>query len=63
MKRELLNFIRTNNLGPFNKTKTLVKVKENAYRTKDAKLIHNKLLALLSKEFNFADTTNLFNYF
>lgn len=64
MKREILEFVRKNGLSPFNKFKTSVKNEgEDIYKTKDAKLIHNKVLNTFSKEFQFTDTSNLFNFF
>jgi len=64
MKREILEFVRKNGLSPFNKFKTSVKNEgEDIYKTKDAKLIHNKVLNTFSKEFQFTDTSNLFNIF
>ena len=64
MEKELLKFIRENNLSPFNKSKTSVKSdSESLHKTKDAKAIHNKLLSTLSSNFYFSDTPNLFNFF
>lgn len=64
MKKRILEFIRNNNLSPFNKIKGNVKSNEESiYKTKDAKLIHNKLVSVLSYNFNFADTSNVFNFF
>lgn len=64
MKKELLRFIREKKLSPFNRLKTSVKGEgEEIYKTKDARLIHNKVLSKLASEFYFSDTSNLFNFF
>lgn len=64
MKKRILEFIRNNNLSPFNKIKSSVKPnRESMYKTKDARLIHNKLVSILSSNFYFADTSNVFNFF
>jgi len=64
MKEEIIEFIRENNLSPFNKSKTAVKNEgEEIYRTKDAKIVHNKVISSLSSGFHFSDTSNLFNFF
>ncbi|MDO8508610.1 MAG: hypothetical protein Q7S27_02905 [Nanoarchaeota archaeon] len=64
MKKELLNFIKENKLSPFNRVKTPLKIEgESIYKTKDAKIIHNKVISTLSSGFHFSDTSNLFNFF
>ena len=53
-------FIEENNLSPFNKLKTSVNgASDSIYKTKDGKLIHNKFLTKISSNFNFSDTSNL----
>lgn len=64
MKKEIINFIEANNLSPFNKYKTQIKKENNSiFKTSDAKSVHNKVLSLISNNFCFADTSNIFNYF
>ena len=64
MKKRILEFIRKNNLSPFNNIKSNVKSNEESiYKTKDAKLIPNRLVSVLSSNFHFADTGNVFNFF
>lgn len=63
MKEELLSFIRKYDLSPFSPTKTSVKPNGSIYKTKDAKLIHNKVLQKISSNFIFSDTSNLFHVF
>lgn len=61
MKEELITFIQQNNLSPFSTSKTYIKPPESIYKTRDAKSIHNKILSLISKNFIFSETYNLFN--
>ncbi|MEI6850318.1 MAG: hypothetical protein WCK29_04745, partial [archaeon] len=64
MQKELIEFVKKNNLSPFNGNKTSIVLKEESfYKTKDAKLIHNKLISRISNNFNFSDSSNLFNFF
>ena len=64
MEKKVIEFIRENNLSPFNQSKTAVKSGGiEIYKTKDAKIIHNKVLSSLSSDFHFSDTSNLFNFF
>jgi len=64
MKKELINFIRENNLSPFNNQKTQLKLNnESFFKTRDAKSVHNKVLAKISSHFIFPDTSNLLNFF
>jgi len=61
MEKELLEFIKENELSPFNKLKTLVRAPNNSIlKTKDAKLIYSKVLKKISRNFAFLDTSNLF---
>ncbi|MEM0465514.1 MAG: hypothetical protein QXW97_02325 [Candidatus Pacearchaeota archaeon] len=64
MYKEMIEFARKNNLNPFNKQKTQLKIKENSiYKTKDARYIHQKTLNKLSEKFVFVETSNLFKVF
>lgn len=64
MENQLLNFIQENNLSPFNKFKTPIKNNnQSIYSTRDAKIIHNKVIQKISANFVFSDTSNLFNIF
>lgn len=64
MEKELINFIQTNELKPFNKSKTPVKLTSTTiYKTKDAKSVHTRALNIISRQFAFPDTANLLDYF
>ncbi len=64
MKKDILDFIDTHKLSPFSKTKTpLRNSKASILKTKEAQSLHSKLLSKLSKDFFFADTSNLWNLF
>lgn len=64
MEKELLEFIGKNKLSPFSKYKSQLKsLEESIFRTRDAKSIHNKLLSVLSRNFVFAETSNLWSCF
>lgn len=62
MKEEFCKFIEENNLSPFNKLKTPINQSQDSiYKTKDGKLVHNKILTKISANFIFSDTSNLWN--
>ena len=62
MKEEYCKFIELNNLSPFNRLKTQISSPNNSiYKTKDGKLVHNKLLTKISSNFQFTDSSNLWN--
>lgn len=62
MKEEYCKFIESNNLSPFSRLKTQISSSNNSiYKTKDGKLIHNKLIAKISSNFQFTDSSNLWN--
>lgn len=64
MKEEILQFIRQNNLSPFNKSKTpLNKSNESIYKTRDAKSVATKVQTKISARFVFPETSNLLNIF
>jgi len=64
MQKELMEYVKRNSLSPFNGNKTSIAMKEESfYKTKDAKLIHNRLISRISNNFNFSDSSNLFNFF
>lgn len=64
MKKELLNFIRANNLSPMNKQRTQIKnSSESIFKTRDAKFVHNRVISKISSYFVFPDTSNLLNIF
>ena len=63
MKQEILNFIRENNLSPFNSLKTQLKPQNPIYKTADGKKVHNKTISKISENFIFKDTSNIFNFF
>lgn len=62
MKEMMINYIRENGLSPFNLYKTPAKPNPfSIHKTRDAKLIHNKVLQKISQHFVFPDTSNLLN--
>jgi hypothetical protein len=61
MKERLIQFIKENNLSPFNIYKTQIPNQESIYKTRDAKTIHNRVISKIAQNFVFADTSNLFN--
>lgn len=63
MEKELIKFIEQNNLSIFNNFKTPLKSINHVFKTKDAKQVYNRLLNIISKNFKFAETSNLFNCF
>jgi len=63
MKKELLEFIRKNELSPFSSAKTLLKSPESIFKTRDGKSVHQKVLSHISRNFVFSETSNLFNMF
>ncbi len=64
MEKEFVKFIKENKLSPFNLYKTPVKTEnENIFKTKDGKLVHNRVLNNISSFFCFADSSNLLNCF
>jgi DNA mismatch repair protein MutS2 len=64
MKGEILNFILSNKLNPFNNSKTYISSKTNSiYKTRDAKAIHAKVLNKVSSGFIFSETSNLWSVF
>ncbi|MCA9485944.1 MAG: hypothetical protein KC506_03815 [Nanoarchaeota archaeon] len=64
MEKELLDFARENGLNPWKKSKSAVRGSVNSiYKTKDAKEVHTRVLDSISKEFYFADTSNLLKFF
>jgi hypothetical protein len=63
MIKEMILFIRENELSPFNKNKTSVRAGQNIFRTADARAVHNRVLAKIGHNFCFSDTSNLFHFF
>ncbi|MBU0907574.1 MAG: hypothetical protein KKD18_07135 [Nanoarchaeota archaeon] len=64
MEKELIEFIQTHELKPFNKSKTQIKSSTSTiFKTRDAKSIHAKALSVITKKFAFPDTANLLDYF
>src|SRR6056297_2157253 len=62
IEKEFDNFIKNNNLGIFNRTKTLTKQKNRSiFKTPDARKIHRKVLNIISDYFMFPETSNIFN--
>ncbi len=64
MQKDLINYIKENNLSPFNKQKTPIKPNDKSiFKTKDAKLTFNRIITKLSENFVFPDTQNIWNFF
>ncbi len=63
MEKELLKYIKENNLSPFNNLKSKVKKPKQIFKTRDAKTVANKTLKTISSFFKFSDTSNLFYFF
>lgn len=60
LKEEFCQFVKENELSPFNQTKTSVAIVSGSiYKTKDAKSVHNKLISQISQEFYFSDSSNI----
>lgn len=63
IEKEILNFIKENNLSPFNKYKSELNSSYSIFKTRDAKSIHNKVLSKISSNFCFSETSNIFSFF
>jgi DNA mismatch repair protein MutS2 len=64
MKGDLLEFIKRSELSPFSPSKAQLKRDNNSiFKTTDAKKVHRSVIALLSRKFNFAQTSNIWDYF
>lgn len=64
MKERLIQFIRENDLSPFNQYKSQLNLSNpSIFKTRDAKAVHNKVLSKISQNFVFSDTSNLLNEF
>ncbi len=64
MHKEMIEFIKKNELSPWSRQKTLIKSNDNSiFRTKDAKLVYNRIIIKLSENFIFSDTCNLWHFF
>jgi len=64
MDKELIGYIKENELSSFNRAKTQIKSNGNSiFKTKDAKSVYTRTLNKLSENFNFSDTSNLFSFF
>ncbi len=62
MKEEFCKFIVDQGLSPFSSVKTSIsKNADSIYKTRDAKVVHNRLLSKISSEFNFSETSNLWH--
>lgn len=62
MKKEILEFIKESELLPFNE-KEDKSHEESAYKTRDAKAIHTKLLNKITSGFHFNNTKNIIGFF
>ncbi len=62
MEKELINYIKENDLKPFGKS-SIKSEKSSIFKTKDAKSIYNKTINLLENKFNFHDSANILEFF
>ena len=58
-----MNFVLENKLSPFAFGKSLIKKDGSIFKTKDARKIHSKVLGVLSKNFVFGESSNIWNCF
>ncbi len=64
MRGELVNFVLREGLSPFSSGKTLFKKTKNmVFMTMDARRIHSKILAKVSSEFVFSESSNIWDCF
>jgi len=64
MQKEIISFIEEKELNPFSKEKTSVRNSTaSVFKTLEAKSIHQKVISKISEQFNFADTSNILQYF
>jgi DNA mismatch repair protein MutS2 len=64
IEKELSLFIEENGLFPFNESKSPFKGEnDNIYKTRDGKIVHNRVIFRISNNFCFPDTSNLLNWF
>jgi len=64
IEKEMIEFIKENNLNIFNLYKTPVKsTGESIFKTRDGKSVYTKVLGKISDYFCFSDTSDLFNCF
>lgn len=62
MEKELLNFIKENDLSPFEKT-DIRKKKNKILRTREAKKLQTRMNNKISSNFQFEETKNLLKFF
>ena len=64
MHKEMIEFIKKNELSPFSRQRTSIKHNENSiFKTKDARQVYNRTINKLSENFQFSDTSNLWSFF
>src|SRR3989344_8171703 len=61
MKKEILEFIKSNNISPFGESN--VKNENVIYRTKDAKSVHARTITKISENFKFKSTREIWKLF
>lgn len=63
-RENICKFIRENELSPFNTVRTQIGSASPAiYKTRDAKLVHSRLMTRISSSFNFSDSFNIWQFF
>jgi len=63
MRTKILNFIKENELSPFNQERKEIKADFSIFKTRDARQICKKTLNFLSRNFIFSDTYNILKFF
>ncbi|MFH1289893.1 MAG: hypothetical protein ABIH92_00635, partial [Nanoarchaeota archaeon] len=64
MEKELIEFIQKNELSPFNRKKTTLKLSSTSvFKTRDAKSTHTRALNVISRKFTFPETSNILDFF
>ncbi len=63
MREELIDFVLDKGLNLFGQGKSLIRKESSIYQTKDARVIHSKVLSKLSRDFVFNESSNIWNFF
>ena len=63
MQKEILEYIRKNQISPFNKERRVLKSSISLFKTADAKAVHARVIHELSSSFIFKDTLALWQCF
>lgn len=64
MQKEILDYIKENSISPFKKSEEKIKNNEQIiFKTSDARKVYSKLIELISAEFNFKETSQIWKFF